>query len=155
QAPEATRTAVSASWPDPLRYAMQAAGAAETLDAPLDADRLRGLLGIGSLLNATTRTGRLLCFIGAQSGNGASTICLHLGRLLADRSERRTLLVELDFHSGALACRMGVEPARTLADLSGLGHAEAMRRWPDAVTFWKGLDVLLGPSSSNAMTARG
>jgi Flp pilus assembly CpaE family ATPase len=155
ETPEATRTAVSSAWPDTLRYAVQAAGAAHTLDAPLEAAELSRLLGLGSLLTASGRQGRLVCFIAAQSGNGASTICLHVGRLLAGRSKRGALLVELDFHSGALACRMGLQPERTLADLSGLDSAEASRRWREAVAPWKGLDVLLGPGSSNAMVARG
>lgn len=154
EAPGAMRLAVASYWVEPLRYAMQAAGAVELLDTPFDTDRLRELLGVAALEQSRPK-GRLLCFLGAQSGNGASTICLHLGHLLANRSGRKALLVELDFHSGALACRLGVEPKQTLADLSGLQEREARVRWREAVTRWRKLDVLLGPPSSNLMSSRG
>lgn len=155
EAPKATRTAASNSWVEPLRYAMQAAGAEELLDSPFDPEAVRSLLGASPLPRATPRKGRLLCFISAQSGNGASTIGLHLGQILAAQKDRKALLVELDFHSGALACRMGLEPKSTLADLSGLAEEEALRRWRGAVQSWKGLDVLLGPPSSNVLSSRG
>lgn len=157
EAPDARRVAVSSYWVDPLRYAMQAAGATELLDTPVGLDRLRGLLGADAETapEAGPRKGRLLCFLAAQSGNGASTIAMHLAHRLASR-ERQALLVELDFHSGVLACRMGIQnPKYTLADLSGLHEVEAHRLWPSAVARWKGLDVLLGPPSSNALASRG
>jgi|GEM_PF-6617118 len=155
EAPGVVRVAVASYWVDPLRYAMQAAGATELLDTPIAAERLRELLGMGPKLpESGGGKGRLLCFLAAQNGNGASTISMHLGHQLASR-ERKALLVELDFHSGVLACRMGLEPKKTLADLSGLHEVEAHRLWPSAVVRWKGLDVLLGPASSNALSARG
>ncbi|MBI1356067.1 MAG: hypothetical protein GC160_17130 [Acidobacteria bacterium] len=153
--PDALPVALAAAWSEPLGSSLNGGGELQTLETPLDPVALGALLGASPQPRGARKNGRLLCFLGAQNGNGASTLSLHIAHALATKHERRSLLLELDFHSGALACRLGIRPEPTLAELSGVRAEAAPQRWRSIVGSWRGLDILLAPASSNALSARG
>lgn len=99
---------------------------------------------------ADGRRGKLLAFIPAQGGNGASTVALHAAERISELIGGSTLLVDLDLHTGTAAFQLGLEPPRHLADAlatpTPTGLAESVCRW-------RRLDVLTAPPTPELVTA--
>ena len=98
--------------------------------------------------------GRLICFLSASYAAGASTAAAYCGATLASEGGERVLLVELDFHSGALAFRLRLEPEKTIAELSRYWHIPD-QAWDRAVCRWNGIDVIAAPESVHELRLRG
>jgi len=95
--------------------------------------------------------GNLVCFLPAQESDGASTVALHVARALSLERGMSTLLADLDYHSGTVAQRLGMEPAGTLGDVS----AEEPGAWSKVVAAREDFNVLAAPVSSGQLTTKG
>jgi pilus assembly protein CpaE len=96
------------------------AGASDYLVKPLAAETLEAALGrataAASPREDAAPAGRLVTFIGARGGVGASTIALNTAWVMAEEAGRRTVLLDLDLHFGASAINLDVEPGRGLRE---------------------------------------
>ena len=89
--------------------------------------------------------GKLLAFVPARGGDGASTLALHVAQALS-KDDTRTLLIDLDFHAGASAFRLRLNQGPTILDALRLGPQLAAG-WRELPTRWQSLDVLVAPDS--------
>ena len=94
-------------------------------------------------------TGKLLAFIPAQGGNGASTVALHVADRIAELLGGSTLLADLDLHTGTAAFQLGVENGGTLADALSNLTPDGLHA---AVTRWKMLDLIAAPPRPELVT---
>lgn len=87
-------------------------------------------------------TGRLVTFIPAQGGSGASTTALHVAEAIARNSGDRVLLIDYDFHSGTTAFRLGLQVSGVFDDLLGQApiNEQSLER---SLNRWGSLDVLV------------
>ncbi len=96
--------------------------------------------------------GKLIAFMPAQGGNGASTISLHVANLMKPRigDDAGLLFVDFDFHSGAVVFRLRLKErgnlAHALADVSQLD-----RHWANYPAHWSGFDILPAPVSDSEL----
>jgi pilus assembly protein CpaE len=91
--------------------------------------------------------GKLISFIPAQGGNGASTIALHVGAAVAQQHVGHSLLVDFDVHTGTTAFQLGLPPGPTL--LSALNSPELTEESLSRATVRKdNLDLLVGTSDT-------
>ena len=143
----------TASRADSILAAMRA-GASEYLVPPFDVRQLRQSLQARPKVDRSSKTrGRLICFLPAQGGNGASTIALHVADAISLQIKKKVLLVDFDFHSGTIAFRLRLKPEFTLAD--ALARTDVIDElWPRIVTTWNGLDVLPSPDFSHVSPDR-
>ncbi len=143
----------TASRADSILAAMRA-GASEYLVPPFDVRQLRQSLQARPKVDRSSKTkGRLICFLPAQGGNGASTIALHVADAISRQIKKKVLLVDFDFHSGTIAFRLRLKPEFTLAD--ALARTDVIDElWPRIVTTWNGLDVLPSPDFSHVSPDR-
>ena len=132
---------------DSILGAMRA-GAAEYLSPPFDPDQLRQIFRERAKKESAKRPkGRVVCFMPAQGGNGASTVALHVADAVSREINKKVLLIDFDFHSGTIAFRLRLKPEFTFAD--AVTRTEIIDElWPQVVCSWNGLDVLASPSSS-------
>ncbi len=130
-------------------------GAKHYLEPPYDATALQtGLKGSDILDHSVSRKkGRLISFMSAQSGNGASMAAIHAACALVHERHANVLIADLDFHSGATAYRLRLNPRKTWADLSG--GSEGRDRWRRALCNYRGVDILASPASTNVINLRG
>ncbi len=104
----------------------------------------------GATMDRRGRPSRLISFIPAQGGNGASTVSLHVAEALSRKLQGQVLLTDFDFHCGAVAFQLRLKPKQTLFD--ALGDAELSgARWSELACRWRQLDVLVAPTSSAEM----
>lgn len=96
-------------------------------------------------------TGRLVTFLPAQGGSGASTAALHVADAVARDRNERVLLIDYDFHSSTTAFRLGLQPKGTLDDLL-VRTSMSQARLAGAVSRWGALDVLV-PSAQRSPQA--
>jgi Flp pilus assembly CpaE family ATPase len=128
--------------------AVTKAGAWDYLVHPFDEEQIAACLRLwGEVPSASP--GRLVCFLPARGGDGASTVALHVAEsAVHERSARgfagRVLLVDLDFQAGDMAFRLRLAPQRTLGDAL-LTPDSAPSRWKDCVCPWGQVDVLASP----------
>ena len=62
------------------------------------------------------KLGKLISFVGARGGVGTTTLAINLARYLADRQNRRTLLLDLDLQNGDCAFTLNIRPTPGLRD---------------------------------------
>jgi len=100
----------SNSNPDRILSAMRA-GFAEYLSAPIDSDlfsesllRLRRRWTVAR----NTRPGRVLAFLGARGGAGATTLAVHLSTFLAQLCEKKVLIVDQHRQLGHVGLYLGL-----------------------------------------------
>lgn len=65
---------------------------------------------------AAARQGKLVVVSGARGGVGTSSVACNVASYLAEKAERRVVLVDLDTSAGAQALMLGVEPNAGLAE---------------------------------------
>ncbi len=137
---------------DSILAAMRA-GAAEYLSPPFDPDQLRESFRERARKETAKKPkGRVVCFMPAQGGNGASTVALHVADAVSREIKKKVLLIDFDFHSGTVAFRLRLKPEFTFAD--AVTRTEIIDElWPRVVCSWNGLDVLASPSSSSEVPA--
>jgi len=83
--------------PDLILRAMRC-GCSEYLSKQIDRDQLlEALARVGARKRDSKEqvAGRILALLGAKGGSGVTTLCIHMAALLAQRHQRRTLLVDL------------------------------------------------------------
>ena len=91
-----------------------------------------------------TSHGQSICFVPAQAGDGATTLALEAATAITELTGHRSVLLDLDLHSSALAFRMRLDPLRGLADaLEVTAHLEDV--WKQIVTPARDFDVLTAP----------
>ncbi len=139
---------------DSILGAMRA-GAAEYLSPPFSPDQLRQVFRERAKKESAKRPkGRVVCFMPAQGGNGASTVALHVADAVSRGIKKKVLLIDFDFHSGTVAFRLRLKPEFTFAD--AVSRTEIIDElWPSIVCSWNSLDVLASPSSSSEVSADG
>ena len=109
------------------------AGAAEYLIPPFDTQLLRDTLQRRARKQRASRPkGKLVCFMPAQGGNGASTLALHAANAISRESDGKVLLIDFDFHSGTVAFRLRLKPSVSIC----LPCSNLTRRTKWAVSFW-------------------
>jgi Flp pilus assembly CpaE family ATPase len=128
------------------------AGAWDYLIHPFGEDQIAACLPLWGQTPALSSPGRMVCFLPASAGDGASTVALHVAEAAVhERRARgfsgRVLLVDLDFQAGDVAFRLQLEPPRTIAD--ALQAADfAAPRWRDWVCPYGQVDVLASPPAA-------
>ncbi len=95
---------------------------------------------------------RLISFIPAQGGNGASTVSLHVADAIARKFHGQTLLTDFDFHCGTIAFQLRLEPKQTLADALR-AFQRPSEDWRGSVCSWNHLDVLVAPPSNATVSS--
>ena len=98
------------------RLAMQA-GARDLLPLPLvEADLFAALERIARDRRTLTsvRTGAITVFINAKGGCGGTFLACNVAHMLAERSQRRTALIDLDLQFGTIPLYFDLFPARGL-----------------------------------------
>ena len=128
-------------------------GAWGYLTEPYDLRAMAERLGVQRMNRAgRAEAGRLIAFIPAQGGAGASTVALNTAIALSERLPGHTLLADYDFHCGAIAFNLKLEPERTLADTLRCNYSDP--EWTSTATRWQQLDVLVGPREPSDIEAR-
>ena len=130
-------------------------GAKHYLEPPYDAAELQAALEGRDILDPaiSRKKGRLISFMSAQSGNGASMAAIHAACALVHERHANVLVADLDFHSGATAYRLKLDPRKTWADLSNGGAGGG--RWRRALCSFRGVDILASPASTNVINLKG
>jgi pilus assembly protein CpaE len=107
------------------------AGVSEYIVKPVTAQLLANALSAapraadGSPISR--KLGKLVSVVGARGGVGATTLAIHLASHLADRQNRRVILLDLDLHTGDCALELNLKPT------PGLREALANPRRIDSV----------------------
>jgi Flp pilus assembly CpaE family ATPase len=143
--------ASTASSADAILAAMRA-GASEFLVPPLDLKHLEQCFRAQRKSAIGDAYGKLLCFIPAQGGNGASTVAMHVADATSRSLKEKVLVVDFDFHSGTLAFRLRLKPEFTFAD--AIARIEDIDElWERLTANWNGLDILSSPPRGSSLPA--
>jgi pilus assembly protein CpaE len=119
-------------------------GAWGYLTEPYDLRALAERLGVERTIAAEkNESGSLIAFLPAQGGAGASTVALNTAIAMSERLQGHTLLADYDFHCGAIAFNLKLEPQHTLADALRCDYRNS--EWTNTATRWQQLEVLVGP----------
>lgn len=95
---------------------------------------------------AERRRGRVVTVFSAKGGTGKTTVSTNLAAVLADGGRRDVCLVDLDLGFGDVGITMQLFPARTMADVIGLGAAIDEEAMDGLLTDHSpGLKVLVSP----------
>jgi pilus assembly protein CpaE len=107
------------------------AGAGEYIVKPLTVHLLANALSAPPQRSdggpISQKLGRLVGVVGARGGVGATTLAIHLASYLADRQNRRVILLDLDLHTGDCALSLNLKPT------PGLREALASPRRIDSI----------------------
>ena len=107
-----------------------------------DLTQLADHFGLNRMAPVNAKTGRLIAFIPAQGGSGASTVCLHVAEKISTRHPGETLLVDCDLHTGTVAFQLGLEPRKTLLEALDRPSPDNTRA---CAARWGELSILVGP----------
>ncbi len=131
------------------------AGASEVLTTASQVGVRRAYLrGLQAQTSVPKKLGRLVVFWSAQSAAGASTLASQAALSLGLDRPGEILLLDLDFHSGIVAERFGVEPAFNLADLGPNGKLSS-GDWRQAVCRYDDVELIAAPRSSSSLKMAG
>ncbi|MEX2301381.1 MAG: hypothetical protein WD733_10615 [Bryobacterales bacterium] len=139
---------------DMILSAMRA-GASEFLTAPFDMRPLAREARLARTTAGRAAKNKVIAFMPAQSGNGASTAALHAACAAAKElgGEDEVLLVELDFHSSVLRERLKLDADRGIGEL--LDRTDELDElWPQVVQSWNGIALLPSPASSRTVACK-
>ena len=143
----------TAAQPETILAAMRA-GANEFLYPPLGDNLRRALARAAEVRPRSSENGqpagKILGFLAAKGGSGATTIACHLavefGRLSGQRSEH-TLLADLDLQSGIVGFLMKVKSPYSVLDAVQNLHRLDVSYWKALVSAdWPGLEILAAPT---------
>jgi len=142
--------AEQASSSESILAAMRA-GAAEFLVPPFDVSHLREIIESKSGLSAGAKMGRLLCVLPAKAGSGASTLSIHLAGAISGLTQEQTLLIDFDFHCGAIPFRLQLKPEFSLVD--AVARVQDLDEiWDQVTASWNKTDVLAAPPSGEILS---
>ena len=139
--------------PDTILTAVRA-GAHEFLYPPLESNLRKAVErkseGRGRVRENVRPSGKVVGFLAAKGGCGATTIACHLaaelGRVSAQRAER-SLLADLDLESGIVGFLMKVKSPYSVLDAVQNLHRLDISYWNALVsTDWSGLEILAAPT---------
>jgi pilus assembly protein CpaE len=68
------------------------------------------------------KRGKIYCIASAKHGSGATTVAINLAGTIADRSKRRTALIDLDRPLGDVAAYLNVKPSFAVSDALAAGE---------------------------------
>jgi len=68
------------------------------------------------------KRGKIYCIASAKHGSGATTVAINLAGTIAERSKRRTALIDLDRPLGDVAAYLNVKPSFTVSDALAAGQ---------------------------------
>jgi pilus assembly protein CpaE len=92
-------------------------GARDYLVKPIDAETLGEIfVRLEQPGDGVTPKGRVVGFIGARGGVGATTLAINTAWMMAEKLSRRTALVDMDIYSGNIALNLDIEPTRGLRE---------------------------------------
>jgi pilus assembly protein CpaE len=128
------------------------AGAREFLTLPFAPDAMPEALVRASALRLTVRsakkaTGRLLVFLSAKGGSGATTLACNYAVSLAQESQQKTLLIDLNLPLGDAAINLGIKAQySTVSAFQNFGRLDAHFLSGLLEQHSSGLFVLAAPS---------
>lgn len=103
--------------------ALRTAGVFDYLVKPVTAESLRAALDVlrqgramVGLEKPKEATGHVMAIVGARGGVGTTTVATTLAWLSAEDEKRRTMLLDLDLHYGAVSLCLDVEPSHGLCE---------------------------------------
>jgi pilus assembly protein CpaE len=92
------------------------------------------------------RRGRVLTVFSPKGGTGKTVLSTNLAAMLAQRSDKRVLLIDLDLQFGDAAIMLGLDPERTMEDLvQAPGALDTGKLASYTTRHRSGLDVLAAP----------
>lgn len=93
------------------------AGAKDYLVKPIDADMLSEVfVRLEQTSEGGKPVGRVVGFLGARGGVGATTLAVNAAWIMAEKLGRRTSLVDMDLYAGNIALALDIEPTRGLRE---------------------------------------
>ena len=96
-------------------------GVQDYIVKPLTVELMRrALTATESVVQA--RTGKVVSFVGARGGVGATTITVSLARFLASEKRRRVAYVDLNLHGGGANSMFGLSSNNGLIELLNMGQ---------------------------------
>ncbi|MCB1021994.1 MAG: hypothetical protein KDC27_18825 [Acidobacteria bacterium] len=127
------------------------AGADGFFAPPIDLEKFRSMVFGGPQARSSDQEpARVLSFVPGRGGDGASTLALHVAHVLSEGEvglgAAPTLLVDFDFHAGALAFRLKLNHGPSVLDALRLG-TKIETGWRGLPMRWKGMDVLVAPDA--------
>ena len=142
--------------PDTLLRAMRA-GASEVLRRPLDRATLSRAVERVSALCARrsgTSVGRgVITVFSSKGGAGVSTIAANLALCLQRQNKREHVLADFDDQSGDTAFMLGLDPARSMADVLAAPRIDSASVQDALTRHESGLCVLAQPEQLDQVTA--
>lgn len=146
--------ASSDSHPDLILRAMRC-GCSEYLSKQMDRDQLlESLARVGARKRDSKdqAIGQIIGLVGAKGGSGVTTLCIHLAALLAQRHQRKTLLVDLHPDLGDAALYLALTKHQyhfyDLAENTHRLDKDLLQGF--LVQHSSGVDVLPGPDGFDA-----
>ena len=90
--------------------------------------------------------GRVVTVFSPKGGTGKTVLSTNLAAFLAERTDKRVLLIDLDLQFGDAAIMLGVDPQRTMHELvQAPGGLDAVKLRGYTTRHRSGLDVLAAP----------
>jgi pilus assembly protein CpaE len=131
-----------------LRQA-QEAGITELVQEPFAEDNLQWAILESLKRHETHHRARLLAFVPAKAGSGASTAALGLAGALVSDLKQHVLAIDADLHSGILASLLDLDIEHTVVDALESAQMLDDRRWRSLILASNQLDLLPAPRSKN------
>lgn len=88
----------------------------------------------------------VVAFLPGKAGSGASTVVLHIARMITQELKKKVLVVEADLHSGLLSAILQVEPKYSIRDALQDATVGSLT-WQKYITQAGGVDFLLTKTS--------
>ncbi len=135
------------------------AGAREFLSQPIAPSKIAEALVRASVRRPAVRAsrkalGRLLVFASAKGGSGVSTIATNFAILLAQESQQKTLLLDLDLPLGAAALDLGIVTQFSTANVfQNIGRLDSNFLSKLLTKHASGLSVLSAPDKYTPVNA--
>jgi len=120
------------------------AGVDEVLFAPFSEDDLEQALARAAGARQSMTQGRVVAFLPAKAGNGASTAALHFAGTLA-QAQQKVLLLDADLHSSVLALVLNLDPAHSILDALDNAAELTDALWSLFICQAHGIDTLSPP----------
>jgi len=128
--------------PDPTDWIPASMGII-TLDVPFSGERFQEALFRALNRGPSKGTqGRLVAFLPAKGGSGATTLAVSAATMVAQKLKKRVLLLECDINSGPVATYLDLQPAHSIVDVLEDAQLLDLRPFSQIVTRHQELDIL-------------
>ncbi len=121
------------------------AGVHQYLAAPFSPEAFQRALRAAAEFQKAAIPDNIFAFVPAKAGSGATTLALCVSRYLAQRCQKRVLLVEADVHSGPISFLLDLKPEQSIVDALENCHRLDDTSWQRLVTKTDGFDLLPAP----------